>query len=143
MGSISSANSTFALGVTGLYAVPQPLMGFDVDDAFDSDSIDVAEIKIGVDGLISAGFVFATIPVSIHLQADSPSISLFEAWYTAERAAMDKFTAFGTIVMPSVNKVYTLTNGILSKYSPMASNKKVLAARSFTVTFESIIGVSA
>ena len=142
MSSISSANAVFMLGVTGLFAAPQQLQGFDVDDAFDAEGLDAAETKIGIDGIVSAGFVYTIAPTTIALQADSPSVSLFEAWYTAERAAQDKYFAFGQILLPSIGRSYTLVNGVLKKYTPFSSAKKMLQPRSFTIDWESIIGAA-
>jgi hypothetical protein len=139
--SITAANSSFVLGVTNLFPVAQVMQGYDVDEAFAADDIAVGETKMGVDGIMSYGFVFEAVPLHVALQADSPSINFFESWYTAELAAKDKFQAFATIRYPSVNRTYAFTNGALVNYSPMSSAKKILMPRRFVIHFQKVVGV--
>lgn len=142
MASISAINSSFVLGVTGLIATPQPLVGYDVDDAFALEPIDVAETKVGVDGLLSAGLVVEPYPMEIVLQADSPSVALFEAWYANMLANLDVLFAFGTIRHTSLGRSYALINGVLKSYSPASSAKRVLQPRRFTIHWQPpIVGV--
>lgn len=133
---ITSANSVFTLVIPGLLPVPQNVQGYAVDDAFDTDEIQVAEAQMGVDGKMSAGYTPAITMLKVHLQADSPSIDLFEAWLGAEKAAQEVFYAQATIELPSVQKLYTFTNGVLSRATPMPSGKKVLQAQTYTIEWE-------
>jgi hypothetical protein len=128
------------LGVSGLYTVPQQIQGFDTDDAFDSEFIDTAELKMGIDGTLSAGFVFVPVVQSITLQADSPSVYFFEAWYAAEHAAAEKLSAFGIIFYPSISRKYAMTTGYMNGYVPFSGAKKILQPRKFTITWESAVG---
>jgi hypothetical protein len=130
------------LGVTNLFAVPQQMQGFDVDDAFTTSSIGVAETKIGVDGILSAGFVYNTSPMEISLQADSPSVGFFETLYAASLAAQDVYFLFGVIRVPALSKVYTLTTGVLKNYDPSSDAKKILQPRKFAIEWQSIIGAA-
>jgi hypothetical protein len=141
MASITSANSIYMLAVTGLFTVPQQLQGYDVDDAFATEAIDTAEVKVGVDGILSSGFIFVPSPQTITLQADSSSITLFEAWRAAEVAAKEKYFASGIISLPSLSRKYTLLNGVLTSYVPISDVKKVVQPRKFGITWESITGV--
>jgi hypothetical protein len=139
MPSITSANSVVTLGIVGLYTVPQQLQGYDVDDIYSSENVDNSEVKIGVDGILSAGWIPALIKQNYSLQADSISVGLFEAWYAAEQTAREKYWAFGLIHLPGIGRSYAMTNGILSSYSPMSDAKKVLAPRKFTITWQSVV----
>lgn len=142
MGSITAVNSSFTIAVTGLFAVPQPLIGYDVDDAFATEPVDVAETKIGVDGLLSAGLVWTPIAMDVVLQADSPSLSLFEAWYAAMVANGDVYFCFGAVRHQSLRRSYALSNGVLKNYTPMSSAKRVLQPRRFQIHWQPpIIGV--
>ena len=89
MATITSANSVLTLAVNGLFPVPQVIQGYAVDDAFEGEAVQQAEILMGVDGVLSAGKVFVPYKMTIHLQADSPSIFLFDAWRNAQDAAVD------------------------------------------------------
>lgn len=135
---ITSANSVFTLVVLDVFPVPQNIQGYAVDDAFDTDEVQAAEAQMGVDGLMSAGYTPFITTLKVHLQADSPSIDLFEAWLGAEKAAQEVFFAQATIEMPSINKLYTFNNGVLSRVTPIPSGKKVLQAQVYTIEWETV-----
>jgi len=141
MSDITSANSVLLLGVNSLYTVPQQLQGFGQDDAYAMEAVDNKEVQIGVDGNLSAGWIPQIKTMTVTLQADSASNDFFEAWYAAEEAAKSAYFAFGTIVQPAINKMYTLTNGVLSNYTPLAEAKKVLQQRKFQIKWQVVIGV--
>jgi hypothetical protein len=138
--SITSADCVLLLGVTDLFAAPQQIQEFEVDEAFEAEAIKMAEIKMGVDGKMSAGFVFEPVPMSITLQADSVSIGFFETWGTTNLAQRASFPAFGVIRQPSLGRSYALQNGVLVDYSPFAGVKRLLAPRRFSVTWERVTG---
>lgn len=140
MASITSANSILMLGVAGLFTVPQQLQGFAEDDMFSIAAVETKEVKMGVDGKLSAGYIPQIKVMDVTLQADSPSGVFFDAWYAAEEATKEAYFAFGIIRQPSVGKSYALTNGVLCNYAPMADAKKTLAPRKFQIKFESVIG---
>ena len=140
MASITSANTIFTLAISGLYTIPQQLQGFSADDIFDTEQIAPSEIIIGVDGVLSAGFTPQLIKQSIMLQADSPSNTLFEAWWTAMAQAQDVLFATGIVHFPSINRSYTLVKGALSGHAPMPDAKKVLQPRKYGITWQAIVG---
>ena len=76
MATITAANSKFALSITNLYMSPQLLQGYATDDAFTTDTPDLAETVMGVDGHLSAGYVFNAVNMTISIMPDSPSIVL-------------------------------------------------------------------
>jgi hypothetical protein len=127
------------LGITSVFPIPQQLQGYDVDEAFMTEGVDTAEIKLGVDGRKSAGYIPQLKKVRIKLQADSPSNDMFEEWYAAQEAAQETFDANAVIRVPGVSKVYTCTKGSLTRYPPFADAKKTLQAREYEITFEQII----
>lgn len=141
MASITSANSTFVLSIAGLYTVPQALQGYASDDAFSTEAIEIAETKMGVDGVFSAGWIPQIIKQTINLQADSASNTLFETWYQAQIAAKDVYWAKAVITLPSVGKAYTLINGILKSHTPIADVKKTLNPRRYMLEWGSVVAV--
>lgn len=140
MADITSANSVLALGVAGLFTVPQQLQGFASDDAYAMAAVDTKEVQLGVDGVLSAGYIPQIKILEVTLQADSASNTFFESWYSAEEAAKAPYFAFGVINQPSVSRAYTLTNGVLKNYTPFASAKKVLQPRKFEIHFQVTLG---
>jgi hypothetical protein len=135
---ITSANSVYTLSIDGLYPVPQQLQGYAADGSFATETVDIAETRMGVDGLMSAGWLPRMTPQTITLQADSISIDLFENWSSAQDVVREIYWASGLISMPSIGKKYTMTRGVLTKYQAVADNKKVLDPRTFTITWGSI-----
>ena len=91
MATITSANSVLTLAVNGLFPVPQVIQGYAVDDAFEGEAVQQAEILMGVDGVLSAGKVFVPYKMTIHLQADSPSVFLFDTLRNAQNADVDRY----------------------------------------------------
>jgi hypothetical protein len=141
MASITSANSVLFLGAAGLFAVPQQIAGFGSDDMYSIEAVETKEIQLGADGVLSSGWIPQIKTMSVTLQADSPSNLFFESLYAAEESAKESYALFGTIMQPAVSKLYTLTNGVLTNYTPLAEAKKVLGARKFQLKFQMVIGV--
>lgn len=135
---ITSANAKFALAIPGLIPAPVQLQGFSADDIFDTEALEAGEVVMGVDGKLSAGFVYASLKQTISLQADSDSNVFFETLWYAERAASDKFFLFGTIILTSINRSYALSKGALTSYPALPDAKKTLAPRRYVIQWESI-----
>ena len=70
---ITSANSVFTIVIAGLFPAPVQLQGYASDKAFTTEALDLAEVQMGVDGRMTAGFVPNPTKQTITLQADSPS----------------------------------------------------------------------
>lgn len=138
MASITSANSTIMLAVPGVFSAPQPLQQFAADDIFSSDSVAAAEVQMGVDGFLAAGFVFSPVAWSVSLMADSPSNNLFDRWYQANVKAVDTYRCNGTIWLPSLNKKFDMVNGALTTYRNMPDAGKTLKSRTFVITWQRI-----
>lgn len=138
MGDITSANATITLTIPPLFATPQQLQGFSTDDVFDIPAIQSVEVKMGVDGVLSSGFVFREIPMDIFLQADSISNGIFDQWWTQMVAALATYMASGIIRLPGISTKFTLSNGALTSYKPAPPAKKTLDPRKHTITWNMI-----
>ena len=123
--SITAANATIFLSIANLYTTPVPLQGFAADDIFDTEAIDVAETLMGVDGTLTAGFVWVPTMWSITFQADSASNAIFDAWRQAEISAQEKYPASGIVMLTSLGTQWALTNGYLKKFQPLPNASKV------------------
>lgn len=139
MATLTAANSVFLLTVIGLFDVPQQLQGFAADDMFDSDAVETVETLMGVDGTLSAGWVAVAKKQTVTLQADSASNLIFDAWWTAQEAAREIFTAGAIIRLPAVNTSYALITGYLTSYRPMPPAKKLLQPRQYGLTWNSVL----
>jgi hypothetical protein len=136
--SITSANAVLMFAITGLYDSPQRLQGFAADDIYTVDNIPSAEAIMGVDGILSAGFVYAPIPQTIALQADSISNSLFEHWVQAQKFAREAYLAQATIVLLGIARKYSMVNGALTSHPAMPTAARTLQPRRYTITWESV-----
>jgi hypothetical protein len=135
---LTAANSVYLLSITGLYVTPQRLQGFGADAAFDTDAVEPAEVMIGVDGKMSAGYVPVLTPQTITLQADSASNAIFDTWNAAQKAAREIMYANATISVPSLGLKYTLTRGVLTSYVAIPGVRKVLQPKAARITWESV-----
>jgi hypothetical protein len=136
--SITAADAVYMLSIETLYLVPQQLQEFSADDVFGTDPLENAEISMGVDGNMAAGFVFVPVRQSITLQGSSDSALVFDDWYAAEQALKTKLFCQAVIVLKSIGKKWTMNNGVLSTYPPIPDAKKVLQPRRFGITWESV-----
>ena len=135
---ITSANLIYMISVAGLFSAPVRLEGYSVDDAFSSGEVNHAELQLGVDAQVGAGYIPALIPQKFMFLASSPSIDIFETWGRTNSQQLETLTAQGTAFFPATGKSYTCIDGFLTGYSPMPDAKKVLGPRPFTVTWSDI-----
>ena len=135
---ITSANSVFTIVVPGLFPVPVQLRGYSSDKAFTTEAVDMAEVQMGVDGRMTAGFVPNPVKQTITLQADSPSKDIFTALIQAMKTAREIYFVSGSITLPSTREAFTLTRGILTNAKQIPDAQKVLQPVDYVITWESV-----
>lgn len=138
MANITSANSAVVLTVPGVASGPNQLQGYSADDAFLTEPVETAETVMGVDGFLSAGWVPNPIRFEVQIMPDSPSNTIFDLWFTAERQQQTKLPASMTVSLPSVGKKYSLGQGYLRTMPPIPQAGKVLRARRIVIEFATI-----
>ena len=141
MATLTGASCILTISVPGLFNSPVTLQGFAADDVFSTDDQEVAETSMGVDGILSGGFVHVPIKQTIALQADSASNAIFETWAAQQKAALDTYTANGTANIVSTGRSYVMTKGFLSTIKTVPDVKKLLQPRRFVITWQSIRSV--
>lgn len=137
-GSLTSANIVLMLSVANLFDTPQQIQGFASDEAFDFSDVETSETVMGVDGILSAGWLPKELMQSISLQADSASNQFFEDWYANEQQARDLLIASGTVTYPSIGKQYNLVRGFLKGTSPAPKAGKILQPRKYSIVWNYI-----
>lgn len=135
---ITSANSVFTIVIPGLFPAPVQLQGYASDKAFTTEAIDLAEVQMGVDGRMTAGFTPNPTKQTVTLQADSPSKDIFTALIQAMKTAREVFYISGSIALPSTGEAFTLTRGILTNTKQIPDAQKVLQPMDFVITWESV-----
>jgi len=136
MATLTTANSVFALSIRGLYDTAQIIQGYATDDAFAADDVQPVEVQMGVDGLLSGGFVPYPTVLNVNLQADSASNQIFDDWLAFQNSDREAYIADATIILTGTGQKYNLTRGFMTTGSPMPGSKKVLQPRKFVITFE-------
>jgi hypothetical protein len=134
--SLTSANAIITISISSLLPAPVQLQGFSADDIFSTGALKSAEVQMGVDGLLSGGFVNVPVPQTFDLMADSPSNSVFDTWWAAQEAAQDVYIASGVIILPGVGIKWTMVKGFLTSYQPLPDVKKLLQSRKFEITWQ-------
>lgn len=141
MRTITSANSQFVLTIPDVFPAPVVMQGYAADDAFSVEAFDVAETLMGVDGNMSAGFVPNVKKLTFMLQADSPSLAAIEAWLGAMETAREVIFASAVIVLPSTQRTYIFTKGVLTNAKKLPDGKKVLQPVPYVITWQDIKAV--
>lgn len=124
-GTLTSANSVLSATIEALYPNAQRIQGFAADDAFDFLEVENGEYSMGIDGKLSAGFTFNEVPFTVTLQADSPSLVLFENVWNYEVTNRTKLQQDWTVTLPALGRRYVLSGGFQRSYKA-PSAKKIL-----------------
>ncbi|KEA07119.1 phage tail fiber protein [Rhizobium rhizogenes] len=143
MASITSANAIITLTIPGLFNTPQQLQGFSADNIYDMAVQEVVQTAMGVDGILSGGFVFNPVEQTFDLQADSNSNTIFETWAATQKQIKDVLIANGETTLTSVGRSYVLTKGFLISLPPAPAAGRILQARRYMVRWESCFAVPA
>ena len=138
MGTITSSNSHVYISIPALGLIQVPIQGYAADDAFAHESFELTETRQGVDGVLSAGYTPNPKKITFTLQADSPSIALFDAWGSGMEAAREAFPASMNIDMPSIGKSFALNVGWLRNFRKLPDAKKVLEPQQYTIEWQDI-----
>lgn len=139
---ITSANAVLTIsprtvgliGSGGAFTVE----GFASDSAFMGEDVDTAEARIGTDGKASFGFTPYLTKQTITLQADSPSIALFEAIVGAQNTLRQPIILDQVLAIPAIQKSYVFTKGAITRITPFTPGKKVLEPLSYELTWETV-----
>ena len=136
---IESASASFILTISDLFGPPIAIKGFAADDMFDTDAVKPTDVVMGADGTLSGGMIYSAIVQKIHLSPDSPSIPIFDAWYTAQQQSRKSFAATAIITLPGIGKSFVCTTGWLTNYTPIPSAKKILSPQEFEITWQTVL----
>ncbi len=137
--SITSANAVLTLSQPILFPNPVQLQGFATDDAYDFDKVKTIEALMGVDGVLSFGFVWVARTQNIMLQADSDSNDFFDVVNMQQEAAQDAYPIFGSLILAGVATKFTMINGGLTGYTPAPAGKRTLTPRSYQLMWNRVI----
>ncbi|WP_447921064.1 phage tail fiber protein [Achromobacter aegrifaciens] len=138
MATLTSANSVLMLAVGGVFPVPQKIEGYASENSFMFAAVTPAKVTMGVDGRMSASYTPVPCVQTITIQPDSPSMRVFEVWMAACETAREVFYANGTLSIPSIDRKYTLTRGVLTQIPPAPEAKAILQPMAFQITWQNV-----
>jgi hypothetical protein len=98
----------------------------------------MAEIQMGVDGRMTAGYTPMPVKQTITLQADSPSKDIFTILITATKTSREVYYLNGNISLPSTGETFAMTRDILDTAKQIPDAQKVLQPLDYTITWERI-----
>ena len=139
--SLTAANAIITLSQLTLFPTPQQLQGFAADDVTDMDAAKILEHLMGVDGVLSFGFVWMERMQEITLQGDSKSNLFFDTINTQQEAVQDVYPLNGTVILPAIGLMFTLINGGLETYKPMPQVQKIIRPRKYRVVWNKVVPV--
>ena len=140
---LTTANSVVSITVPGLFNSPQILGGYTADRAWETDVVDLAEVVMGVDGVLSGGWIPFAVPQVYYIMPTSLTSDMFETWMGTSQANQAIYTAQGKITLLGTGKSYTMQNGYLTKGGVIPNGGKLLEGRPFTITWQSILASAA
>lgn len=137
-GNITSANASAIMIVNTLFPVGFALEAFSTDQSITMGEDTVTETRMGVDGVMAAGFVPSIKSVTISFEEFSPSVTYLQQLYQAMQANQKTYEVTLVATVPSIGKTYTFTGGVLKTAKVLADHKKVLDPVTYGFDFEKV-----
>jgi tail fiber protein gp32 len=136
--SLTAANSVITITQPILFPTPQQLQGFGATDVTDMPAVKILEHLMGVDGVLSFGWVFVERMQEITLQADSASNAVMDTINNAQQAIQDAYPVSATIILPGIGLKFSCVNGGLETYKPMPPVQKIYRERKYTFVWNKV-----
>ncbi|MDR3037882.1 MAG: hypothetical protein LBV21_01085 [Candidatus Adiutrix sp.] len=133
---ITSANAEAILTVEEVFPAGIVLQMFGTDQAVSMESIEIAETRKGVDGKMVAGYTPVIYPVSITLEAASPSYRDLALLHEATARNRKPYQCALVVTVPSIQVVFTWSTGTLKSGTPAPPLQKVLAPTTWVFDFQ-------
>lgn len=137
---ITAADAVYTLVIDDLYPSGVVLHGFSADNVYSTNDLQLAETVLGVDGYLSAGFVFNSVQQTISIMPDSESWDVFETWQNTSVAAVAVFRCSATVTLPAIKKKYVHINGVLRTWKALPDAAKTLQPGQATIEWQKIVG---
>lgn len=132
---ITSSNAEAVLTVAELYPNGIVLEGFSVDQSVGTESIQVAEVRMGVDGKMVAGYTPNPIIVTIGLEPNERCAKDLVNYWLNKQTNNRIYECTLVLTIPSIHTVFTLSGGTITDCTPLPSLKKVLDPTTWKFAF--------
>lgn len=134
---VTSANVQAIMIIEDLVVAGFALENFATDAALSGENVEQTETRKGVDGKMVAGVIKNVYPVTITLEASSPSLTYLEMLRTAMQVNNKPYTVTLTVFTPATKRVTTFTKGVLRSCPAMPSVNRTLQPTTWQFDFES------
>lgn len=134
---ITSANAKVILTVENLYPSGIELQGFSTDNSFAQDDVTLAEVHMGVDGKLTAGYTPNPTVITITLDAGSESYNQLCTIHDTCKLNMSVLKCDMQITVPALKKEFHFKNGAMTQGHPIPNGERVLGNTTWQFTFES------
>ena len=139
MATLSAANAVITLSQATLFPNGVQLQQFGPDDVTDMETAKILEHSMGVDGVLSFGFVWAERMQEITLQGNSPSNAFFDSINTQQEAVQDAYPLNGVVILNAIGLQFNLINGGLEHYKPMPQVQKIIRPRKYRIVWNRVV----
>lgn len=138
---LTAANSIITLSQATLFTTPVQLQDFAADDVTSMEGARTLEHQMGVDGVLTFGFVWVERMQEISLKGSSPSNDFFDTINTQQEAAQDVYPLSGTLILPSLGRMWNLINGGLELYPPIPAVRKTVQPRRYRIVWNRVVPI--
>lgn len=132
---ITSADITAVLTVEELFPGGIVLEAFADDTAISMDQLQRSDTRMGVDGKYAAGYIPQEKIVTVNLLPNSPALDPLRILDAAMETNKRTYQCGLVVTVPSINTVYTWTDGALHDSTAFPSAETTLANVSFIFHF--------
>ena len=112
---ITAANTKIDFSCEGIYDTPIQLTGAQSDAFLSLGDVTVAQTRLGVDGKQSAGWLPHETPITVSLEANSPSIQVMENVSNALDRDSETRLCTITVSYPSVKRRQVFSGYMVTK----------------------------
>lgn len=123
---VTSVNTIVTLYAPPVITTPVRLQNFGVDSAVEVNDFTMAEVRMGIDGGLAAGFTPSTKEITVTLEAASPSRTYLEAICMWMETHQQTVNVILTVDQPALKKRYVFETGVMQSGKVMSSVKKTL-----------------
>lgn len=136
---VTAANAQLILTVDELFPSGIELQQFSADGIFTSDSIEMAETRRSVDGIMVAGVIKNISSVTLTLEASSPSVSDLVYLRDSMEANNKPYECTLTCYIPSLKVTRTFVRGVLKSAPPISAAQRTMQPTQWGFDFERVL----
>lgn len=120
---ITSANSTIMFRAKGIYDNWIQVQGAQTDSFWKFEEQARAEARVGVDNIVSYGYTPFVSTIDLSLEANSPSVSIFDRVLARFDADSEVTTVELMVSVPAVGLNYTFEGTFVSSHGGISGGK--------------------